>query len=184
MRNLHEPPRDRVVESRSVRYATTSGQPATAASSVVVPLLHSAASAARSSVNDAERTTRKRAPRRIDRDVRRRARRRPRATGSRRCSSRAAPTNASRCRSISCARLPGNSASTRVVGADARARARASARSGSVARRDRAADGRRTSRRCLRRAAAFLERQDHRGLRHGARERRRAGPPATPTPAA
>src|SRR5688500_17198026 len=41
---------------RLVRYATTSGHPATAASSVVVPLLHNAASAARSTANDADGT--------------------------------------------------------------------------------------------------------------------------------
>ena len=40
-----------------VRYATAKGHPATAASRVVVPLLHNAASAARSTTNDADGTT-------------------------------------------------------------------------------------------------------------------------------
>ncbi len=40
-----------------VRYTIAQGHPATAASSVVVPLLQSATSAARSTSNDAERTS-------------------------------------------------------------------------------------------------------------------------------
>jgi hypothetical protein len=42
--------------TRFVRYPTASGHPATAASSVEVPLLQNAASAARSTSNDAPRT--------------------------------------------------------------------------------------------------------------------------------
>ena len=114
---------------RLVLYTTAHGQPATAASSVVVPLLQSATSAARSTSKDCARTigngtcdasswivgatlTTTSSP------------------GRRCCNSRATASNACRCRSISCARLPGKSASTSRSAGRPRRR-RASARSGS-----------------------------------------------------
>src|SRR4051812_43243643 len=90
-----------------VRYATTRGQSATAASSVVVPLLHIAASAARSTANDADRTNGY-GQRSAGIETWGAALTTTLSAGSRRCSSRAVSTNRSRWREISCARLPGN----------------------------------------------------------------------------
>ena len=135
-----------------VRYATTSGQPATAASSVVVPLLHIAASAARSTVNDAECTSGNGQRPAVDRDVRRGA--------DDDLERRIAPLELARRldeRDRDAARSPARGSPERARAPDrpARRRAlRAPPRDRAASSRDRAADARRTSRRCRARGAA------------------------------
>ena len=129
-----------------VRYATTSGQPATAASSVVVPLLHIAASAARSTVNDAECTSGngQRSGGIVTCGA---ALTTTLSDGSRRCSSRAVSTNGSRWRAISWRAAPREQREQPIVRSRRRA-LRAPRRDRAASARGRAADARRTSRRC------------------------------------
>ena len=153
VRDPDEPPRQRVRRSRSCDTRRPAGIRATAASSVVVPLLQSAASAARSSVNDAECTSGNGQRSGGIVDVRRGADD-DLSAGSRRWSSRAVATNGSRCRAISCAAAPGKQREHAARSAPMPSARRAAGAIGQLARavEQRMADERRIRRRA--RAAA------------------------------